>query len=150
MFHYGFAQRHYRPTTQHPSSGQSVGFCPGHRLLVVKSYSLALTRVLTWFLFWTGISSLGVIWSPPSGAFSRFSAQCPSLALALEPKRSSGSSSIQVQWEEDSGALWFLSAGSQVLWASTAPLGRHQDDIYSGSSWDLRPDLQEMIAEAML
>lgn len=42
------------------------------------------TRVLTWFLFSSVISSSGVIWSPPSGAFSRFSVQCPTLPLALE------------------------------------------------------------------
>lgn len=145
MFHYGFAQCHDCPKTQHPDSGQSMDFT-GHRLLVCKFYSLALTRVLTWFLFWTGISSPGVTGSPPTGAFSRFSAQCPTLPLALEPQRISGSSSFKVQWEEDSGTFWLISAGNQVLWAFKAPLRRHQDDIYSGSSWDLRQDLQEMIA----
>ena len=117
----------------------------GPRVLVSKPCTLALTRVLTWFLFSTGISSSGVIWSPPWGAFSWFSVQCPTLPLALELERISGSFSCKVQSEEDSETLCFISGGNQVLWASKAPLRRHQGDIYSGSCWDLRQDLQEMI-----
>lgn len=147
MFHYGFAQCHHCPKTQHPPLFRPIrGLLhrpqiAGFQVLFTGSQESAdLVSILNWnFLSWGHLI-------PTLRAFSQFPDQCPTLPLALEPKRISGSSSFKVQWEEDSGTLWFISAGNQVLWASTAPLRRHQSDIYSGSSWDLRQDLQEMIA----
>lgn len=101
-------------------------------------------RVLTWFLFSTGIFSSGVIWPPPQGAFSWFPIPCPTYPPALESKRIPSSSFSTVQWDD----LWLLcfksarSHSSKRLWD---PPRRHRGDIYSGSCWNLRHDLQEMI-----
>ena len=75
-----------------------------------------------------------------------FSAPVLQLAPRSGTEGNSRLASCRVQWQEHSWTLCFTYGGNQVLWASQVPLRRHQSDIYSGSCWDLRHDLQEMIA----